>query len=130
MKRSVFIKKAGILNRGLILQQPLRLFGTQKNESIRVRIIGCGDRGTGLMGVMQKLPEQFQLTAICDVLDFRIEEATKRVGVPVKIFNDYRKLLDDRSIDAVVIAPPLNMHFPIAASSLRSGKHVYLEKTM
>jgi predicted dehydrogenase len=130
MKRSVFIKKAGILTGGLILQQPLRLFGTQKNEAIRVGIIGCGDRGTGLMGVMQKLPEQFQLTAICDVLDFRIEEAKKRAGIPVKVFKDYRKLLDDRTIDAVVIAPPLNMHFPIAAAALIAGKHVYLEKTM
>jgi predicted dehydrogenase len=50
--------------------------------------------------------------------------------VPVKVFKDYRKLLDDSTIDAVVIAPPLNMHFPIAAAALIAGKHVYLEKTM
>ena len=131
MKRSVFIKRAGILTGGLILQQPMKLFATQKgSDLIRVGIIGCGDRGTGLMGVMQKLPEQFQLTAICDVLDFRIEEAKKRAGVQVKVFKDYRKLLDDTTIDAVLIAPPLNMHFPIAAAALMAGKHVYLEKTM
>ena len=45
-------------------------------------------------------------------------------------YKDYRKLLDDKSIDAVVVAVPLNLHFPIASDVLKSGKHLYLEKTM
>jgi predicted dehydrogenase len=44
--------------------------------------------------------------------------------------SDYRKILDDKNIEAVVIATPLHLHYDMAVDSLKAGKHVYLEKTM
>jgi predicted dehydrogenase len=94
-------------------------------------VIGCGDRGTGIMHILNELPDMYRITAICDVLDFRLAAAQKltKDGV-VKTYADYRKLLDDKDVDAVIVAVPLNMHYPIATEVIKRGRHLYLEKTM
>src|SRR5215207_3888417 len=132
MKRRLFIQQTAALAGGLLLQQPARLMGTATTaEKISVLVIGCGDRGNGLVRVLQTLSDRFQVTAICDVLDFRIEQAKKLNGSGTwKVYRDYRKGLEDKSVQAVVIATPLHMHYPIAADAMKAGKHVYLEKTM
>ncbi|GAC1301683.1 MAG: hypothetical protein NVSMB24_04940 [Mucilaginibacter sp.] len=81
------------------------------------------------MQVLTKLNESYQIKAICDVLDFRLENARK-LAPAATIIKNYRKLLDDKGITAVIIAVPLNMHFQIAKDALEAGKHIYLEKTM
>nr|WP_249665313.1 Gfo/Idh/MocA family oxidoreductase [Mucilaginibacter sp. Bleaf8] len=98
---------------------------------LNVGVIGCGDRGKGLMAVMNEAKDQFRITGICDVLDFRINEARKMIpDEKPTAYKDYRQLLDNKSIDVVIIAVPLNMHYQIAADALAAGKHIYLEKTM
>lgn len=133
MIRRNFIKKTGLLAGGMLLhQQMLKAFSLQeKAAKIKVGVIGCGDRGRGLIHVMKELSENFEIAAICDVLDFRLADAQKlnKLG-QWKAYKDYRRLLDDKSIQAVFIATPLNMHYPIAADALAAGKHIYLEKTM
>ena len=130
MHRRKFIQQGGLLGTGLLLHgQMLKAFGAQVGEQITVGVIGCGDRGTGLMTVMKELPRQFKITTVCDVLDFRLKEALK-VTPDVKTCTNYHQLLDDSSIKAVVIAVPLNLHFEVASQALKAGKHVYLEKTM
>lgn len=100
-------------------------------QKIKVGVIGCGDRGRGLIQVMNDLPENFEVVAVCDVLDFRIAETRKLPSFKNwKVYKDHRKLLEDKNVQAVAIATPLNMHFSIASDSLAAGKHVYLEKTM
>lgn len=128
MERRHFIQQSGLLGAGFLVPDLLSAFGKQSLQTIAV--IGCGDRGNGVMKVAQKLQNRFTVTAICDVLDFRLEEAKKIAGANVKVFRDYRKLLEDKSINAVIIATPLSLHYPIAAEALKAGKHVYLEKTM
>src|SRR5581483_2561249 len=98
-------------------------------QKINIAIIGCGDRGTGIMQILKDLTDRFTITAICDVLDFRIANAQK-IQPDAVVYKDYRKLLDDKTINAVVIAVPLSEHFHIAKDALAAGKHVYLEKTM
>ena len=99
--------------------------------ALRVGIIGCGDRGLGIYEVMQQLPELFQVTGFCDLLDFRLQNARKSSRSSATLFTkDYRQLLDHKQVDAVIIATSLNAHFPIAAAALDAGKHIYLEKTM
>lgn len=105
--------------------------GMKGDEKIRVGFIGCGDRGKGIMYEMKNLQDIFSITAICDVLDFRIEEAKKIDTENVyKVYREHKALLDDKNVDAVVIATPLSAHFNIAADALKAGKHVFLEKTM
>lgn len=131
MSRRKFIQQAGLLTGGLILHnQLLQAVGSKFQEKINVGIIGCGDRGTGIMSVMRQLPDLFNIAALCDILDFRLDNARKIAAASPKEYKDYRKLLEDKSIHAVIIATPLNMHYPIAADALAAGKHVFLEKTM
>jgi predicted dehydrogenase len=133
MKRRSFIKHAGILTGGLLLhEQLLSAYGSKITErKISLGVIGCGDRGKGIISMIKQMEDKFLIKAVCDVLDIRINE-TKRfdTGNNFVYHKDYRKLLDDRSIDAVVIATPLSLHYSIAADALKAGKHIYLEKTM
>jgi homoserine dehydrogenase len=131
MSRRHFIKQSGMLAGGLLFSnQWLHAFaGT--SEKINIGIIGCGDRGTGIMKMLKDLPDRFAISAICDVLDFRIENAKKSSpSINPTVYKDYRKLLDDRTVQAVVIATTLSEHYHIAKDALLAGKHVYLEKRM
>ena len=133
MKRRKFIKQSGLAASGLLFHSEiLNLVSSAiPGRKINVGVIGCGDRGNGLIQVMKELHENFSVVAGCDVLDFRIEETKKIVaGLPVKFYKDHRKLLDDKSVEAVIIAVPLYLHYSIAVDSLNAGKHVYLEKLM
>lgn len=127
MSRRTFIKQGSLVAGGILLNNKL-FAAIDKSDKLKVAIIGCGDRGTGIMKVMKQLPDLFEISAICDTLDFRLDQAYKIQ--PGKRYTNYLKLLDDKNIDAVFIATPLNMHYEIAKDSLLAGKHVYLEKTM
>jgi len=131
MERRNFIKQSSATLGALLLADQLFPFSnTHAEEKLNIGIIGCGSRGVGLMSVLKELQDKFQITALCDVLDFRFKEAKEVVTNDVKEYKDYRKMLDDKSIQAVVIASPLYLHYQMAADALKVGKHVYLEKTM
>jgi predicted dehydrogenase len=132
MERRQFIQKAGIFTTGLLLhQQMLRAFALpHETEKIKIAVIGCGDRGKGLISVLNGLNTQFSLTAVCDILEYRFQEVRKITTASCTTYTDYRRLLDDPAIQAVAIATPLHLHFEIAKQALLAGKHVYLEKTM
>lgn len=126
MDRRHFLEMTGLLS-GVLMLSPATLLA-QREDAIRIGIIGCGDRGQGIMQMMASLKEQYAITAICDILDFRLEAAAKLA--PAKTYKDYRQLLDAKDVDAVVVATSLHMHYAIAADAIRAGKSVYLEKTM
>jgi predicted dehydrogenase len=129
MKRRDFIERTGLLAGGLLLGSSWR--AAAPAGPVRVGIIGCGDRGRGILSVLAQLKEQFTLTAICDILDFRLETTQKEPSASsAKIYKDYHQLLDDKNVQAVIIATSLDMHFQLAVDALKAGKHVYLEKTM
>jgi len=128
MLRRRFIQHAGALAGGLVLNNGwLKTFAAD-GEPLQIGIIGCGDRGKGIMNILLQMPELFNITAVCDVLDFRLAE-TRKLGTFTEL-TDYHRLLDNKQITAVVIAVPLNAHYGIAVDALAAGKHVYLEKTM
>ncbi|QKJ32233.1 Gfo/Idh/MocA family oxidoreductase [Mucilaginibacter mali] len=133
MERRIFIKHTGIVAGGLLLNKTPGILGLNDEAGVvRIAVIGCGDRGKGVMGVALKSPDKFKVTAICDVLDFRLAEAQKmnKTSEPWKTYTDHRQLCDDKNVDAVIVAVPLNMHYPIAVDVLKADKHLYLEKTM
>jgi predicted dehydrogenase len=131
MSRRHFIKQSGVLAGGLLFSNQWVQAFAGTAEKINIGIIGCGDRGTGIMKMLTELTDRFTVAAICDVLDFRIENAKKINTTPaLKEYKDYRKLLDDKTVHAVVIAVTLSEHYQIAKDALLAGKHVYLEKTM
>jgi len=130
MERRSFLKQSAALGAGLMTIPSLQSFAAADGP-IQIGIIGCGDRGQGLYSVLAQMPDKFRLTAVCDVLPIRLDQINKRAGdQKATNYKDYEKLLADKSVDAVIISVPLNMHFPIAEAALEAGKHVYLEKTM
>jgi predicted dehydrogenase len=98
------------------------------NDRIRLGLIGCGGRGRGVMGTFIKTT-QVDVTGVCDVYADRIDRA-KTVAPNAKSFNDHRKMLEMKELDAVLIATPDHWHAATAIDALRAGKDVYVEKPL
>ena len=113
---------------GLTLGVPLARSGAQNaNDRIRVGVIGTGGRARGLMTLLNKLPGN-EMVAVCDVYEPRLLQAAEIAGANAGTFTDYRRILDDRQIDAVVIGTPDHWHKSIALDAVAAGKDVYVEK--
>jgi predicted dehydrogenase len=103
-------------------------------EKISLGVIGSGGRGTFVMGVFQKDPS-LRVGAICDVYEPNLERALSEAakaqgGVTPKAYRNYRQLLDEKSIDAVLIATPEHWHHRMVLDALAAGKDVYVEKPL
>jgi predicted dehydrogenase len=103
--------------------------GTFEGERLRTGHIGTGRQGRKHLRLAGSLPG-YEIRTICDVLPFQMDEARKLVGPGTKEVVDYRYLLDDPDIDAVVIATPFHLHAQPMLDALDAGKHVYCEKTL
>jgi predicted dehydrogenase len=98
------------------------------SDRIRLGVIGPGARGMALIREALNCPN-VEFVAVADVYTRQLEEC--RALLPAaKGYLDYRYLLDDKSIDAVLIATPQHLHCEHFCASLDAGKHVYQEKTM
>jgi len=98
------------------------------NDRVRLGIIGIGDRGTQISREAIACPNT-DFVAFADIYTRRLEDA-KKLAPEAKTYLDYRHLLEDRSIDAVLIATPQHLHAECFTAALDAGKHVYQEKTM
>src|SRR5450759_2976712 len=98
------------------------------NQRVRLGIIGPGARGTEIL--QQAITcENVECIGAADVYTRRLEDV-KRIAPNAKTYLDYRRLLDDQDIDAVLIATPQHLHAEHFTAAIASGKHVYQEKTM
>ncbi len=97
------------------------------NDRIRIGVIGTGSRARGLMTLLKRLPGN-EMVAVCDVYDPRMLQAAEIAGTAAARVNDYRRILDDRGIDAVVIGTPDHWHKTVALDAVAAGKDVYVEK--
>jgi predicted dehydrogenase len=133
-------------------------YGPKLDDRLRVGIIGTGDEGSVLIGALN--PDYIDVVAIADIRPYSRHRAFHgdwyspsahgaRPGLlavygeregwktetdarrHVKVYEaDYNELLDDKNVEAVIIAAPLHMHHPIAINAMRKGKHVLTEKLM
>ncbi|MBM4088098.1 MAG: Gfo/Idh/MocA family oxidoreductase [Planctomycetes bacterium] len=126
---------------------------SEVSDPVRVGVIGTGDEGSVLIGAVN--PEYVQVVAISDIRPFNVhrafwgdwassdahavrpglmakygwktmEEATSNV----KVYTDYRELLKDNNVEAVITALPLSIHAQVAIDAMKAGKHVLNEKLM
>lgn len=95
------------------------------DNRIRTGIIGSGSRGQYLMGQFKEVGAD--LTAVCDVYEPNLQEGLK-IAPGAQVYDDYRRMLDNKSIEAVIIATPDHWHSPMAIDAVEAGKDVYLEK--
>jgi predicted dehydrogenase len=98
------------------------------NDAVNLGVIGVGDRGTHDMGLFMAHPD-VRVLAVCDVFGDKIDSA-KQKATDAQGFGDYRKLLEIKNLDAVLIATPDHWHTSIAVDSLNSGRDVYVEKPL
>jgi predicted dehydrogenase len=98
------------------------------NDRVRVGIIGMGERGTQLAREAVASPNT-EIAAVAEVYRRRLDDA-KTIAPDVRAFTNYAELLEDKSIDAVVIATPQHLHAEAFIAALHHGKHVYVERTM
>lgn len=133
MKRRTFIKKSGIASAGILTT--IDAFGTlsplklSPNDHINIGVIGTGQRGAGLTSIINKI-EGLRVIAAADVLPFRLEKGIAKANSKVKGYQNYKTLLDNKDVDAVIVSTPFNTHSQIAMDALAAGKHVYCEKTL
>lgn len=98
------------------------------NDRVRFALIGCGGRGTADLKAALHATNT-ECVAVADVYTRRLEEI-KSVVPNAKQYADFRRLLDDKSIDAVLIATPQHQHALNFVPAIQAGKDVYQEKTM
>ena len=98
------------------------------NERIRVGIVGSGGRGRYLMGQFKEIGAE--MAAVCDVYEPNLEAGLKIASTGAKSYDTYKRLLDDKSLDAVIVATPDHWHAPVTIDAVEAGKDVYVEKPM
>lgn len=127
---------------------PLTARAAGAGDKIRMGFVGVGNRGSQLLHLFMAEPDM-EVVALCDVYepflsrDFgqvaqrykdelgeRIPRLGETFAKPPKLYKDYRRLLEDKDIDAVCVATPDHWHALIAIDAMKAGKDVYCEKPL
>ena len=131
LSRRSFMGGAAALGVGAMIAPALRA-GTGAGETIHVGFIGAGGRGAHLMEETLKLAADgapVKVAAVCDIYDIRAKDAQARAKLEDKsVYRDYRRLLEQPGLDAVVVATPDHWHHDMTMAALKAGKDVYCEK--
>ena len=145
-KRRNFIKKVAIGSVGLAFGESVfggTAFGFSAksykniigaNDRVRIATIGVNGRGNSMSGTIAR-QKNAEVACVCDVDERAIPKAIKTV-MDAKQINtprsekDCRKVLEDKSIDAIYIATPDHWHSPLTIMGCQAGKHVYVEKPL
>lgn len=133
ISRREFLRNLGIAGSGVILAASpwLSAFSevTQtNNEKCRLAIIGPGSRGRFLMSFLIQ-NSKVEIVALCDIYRASIEAALK-LTPNAKVYGDYHEVLEDRNVDAILVATPLSSHCQIVIDAFDAGKHVFCEKSI
>jgi len=135
--RRHFIAGSSLAALGLALPRPRGAAAEEKpaapSDRVRFGVIGCNGMGWADMRSALRT-KGVECAALADVdqsvLDTRAKDALEAGGPTPALYRDYRKLLEDRDIDAVIIGTPDHWHCLILVDALAAGKHVYVEKPL
>src|SRR5436305_7513464 len=118
-------RRGFIIATGMTAPAATRVFGA--NEKIRLGLIGAGERMKGLIESANKAAP-CEIVAVSDVYGPHRDLFKERSGGLATTHPDYREVLDNKDVDAVIIASPDHWHVRMALDALAAGKDVYLEK--
>src|SRR6516162_4553619 len=119
MNRRHFLQSAAACTAAAALPQP------PQPRRVRLGIVGTAGQGQYNWSNMQ----QEEVVALCDVDTNRAAEARRRFP-NARFYEDFRRMLEQRDIEAVVVSTPDHLHAPVAVAAMRAGKHVYCEKPL
>ena len=136
LNRRNFVKTvgSGVVAAGVSLgMSPLILKGslasTQMNNKIVIGMIGTGTRGTTLLRSMQNIPE-ISVGAVCDLYETHLAAGQELAGGNAKEYWDYRKLLEQKDLDAVFICVPPVYHHEVQIAAMEAEKNIFAEKPL
>ncbi len=129
--RRDFIKNTAIAGAGILTVPNFQIFKGSPNEKVVIGSMGSNSRGFFLAKMYAQLPN-VEVGYVCDV-DSKVVEKTsaeieKITGKRPKGYTDVRKMLEEKDMDALVIAAPDHWHAPATLMALKAGKHAYVEK--
>jgi len=126
--RRRFVATALGAGTGLVVGwQPAPASALGANDRIRIGVLGTGGRARDLMRKLKDLPGQ-EVVAVCDVYEPRMLEAAEIAGGRAVKVPDYRRVLDDKDVHAVLIGAPDHWHKTMTLDAVAAGKDVYVEK--
>jgi predicted dehydrogenase len=128
--RRAFLKSTSLSAAAFTVSHLIPAAALGANDRINFGVIGCGGMGTGHLGSLVKRSEadNIKVLSVSDVYQRRL---TRAKGIcQGEGHLDYRRLLERKDIDAVLIATPDHWHAKISIDALEAGKHVYVEKPM
>lgn len=130
--RREFIKKATLFTTGISLATGTKNI-LQANDRINVGLIGCRNQGFGVLRNFLQTG-QVNCLGLCDidqqVLDEKLAEIKKGFQQTPKLYGDFRKMLEDKNIDAVIVGTPDHWHCLQTVYACQAGKDVYVEKPL
>ncbi|MBC8351808.1 MAG: Gfo/Idh/MocA family oxidoreductase [Planctomycetes bacterium] len=97
------------------------------NQKVRIALIGCGGRGSSVAREFATLAG-VEFAYVCDPDSSRAADAVRKLSNQPKPVSDFRVALDDKTVDAVIVATPDHWHTPASILAADAGKHVYVEK--
>ncbi len=120
---------ASTYDQKLQLNRTYETLSFSANDQINLGLIGSGIQGIYDTTATLKV-KGVKLVAACDLYTGRLDRAKELWGEDIFVTRDYRKLLERKDIDAVIVATPDHWHKKIVVDALKAGKHVYCEKPM
>ncbi len=110
--------------------QPATAAQASPNRTINIGLIGCGGEGQAVMLAHMQCPDT-RIVAVCDLNEERLGYGVKATGNDsIATYRDYRKLLENKDIDAVIVGTNDHWHALCTIHACQAGKHVYVEKPL
>ena len=134
LSRRDFLQKAATISALGFAAPPLMAEGASAraaspNSRIHLGIIGCGGMGQANLSACASQPDVV-VTAACDVWDTRARAVADRFKDTCKTYRDFREMLQQKDLDAVIIATPPHWHALVAIAACEAGKDIYVQKPM
>jgi myo-inositol 2-dehydrogenase / D-chiro-inositol 1-dehydrogenase len=139
--RRSFLKTAAAASAAVTIMKSRTAFGFEANSAVRLGIIGCGGRGTGVISSMARNTSS-QIVAIADIFEDRLMKGRENLNAVCRekgqpeiddahLFlgsQAYKRLLDSKDVDAVLVSTPAFLHPEHLEAAVDAGKHAYCEK--
>ena len=129
INRRRFLATSSSATAGILTTAPqiLRARGkVSANEKLNIGVIGSSGQGGYSIGQLQDIAN---IAALCDVDEKRLGPVAQKYP-RARTYKDFRKLVEQKDLDAVVVATPDHTHAVASVAAMRAGKHVYCEKPL